>query len=708
MDRLFHEGGNFFGTTLAGLTPDGEDITTITTTLTADEATSRPTDADGALEAVNTSASIASSSKQSLDPGEFRILKFSTVEVTSELRCVTSREELARAPAYVALSYSWGTVDVSHSIQVDDRTVNVSKTLFEALTSLRSQAIFEACDGNLWIDALSINQQDVAEKTQQVQMMAKIYQSATIVVGWLGQMTTSDRRGFETIRSVTETLRLGEVYDGLGNHVMNAPALASTFTLAEREGIPYVGHPAWESVAPIYEKSWWSRVWIIQELLHAQHFMFLCGETVIEDYILHFAANLARVPFLSQAMHEARGSGLGRFAASSLALWREEWIKGLRSNMLACLIRTVAAKSTDPRDKIFALVSLCNDIQPDFINYDYGLKEVLIGLAGVQLRKRAPNMDGLSIPQSFGRIEGVPSWVPCWAGATPTGVVDLAMTRFSALKHGTELPPCSDVFLQAVENTFILGIHTQKMDEIAVVLDTHVEGDVPSTKNIARDICSDDYYAWLCAFYRHQCRQHQLEWDLAELTEGLGTYPTGKPIEEVYWRSKIFDDQRARSSQIIAKHCALSREEMQETFPRVISLATEIREGEALGVHSSQHSFQQMQLCMSYEDLVRDIQFKRMADSDEYTERSPGGFRKYAVTVKGYVAWIPPNAEIGDELHMVDGARVPYILRRLYDKGEPEDYNVELVGDAYVHGLMSGNDIYSSDLLEAKQLVHIF
>ena len=61
------------------------------------------------------------------------------------------------------------------------------------------------------------------------------------------------------------------------------------------------------------------------------------------------------------------------------------------------------------------------------------------------------------------------------------------------------------------------------------------------------------------------------------------------------------------------------------------------------------------------------------------------GHRKFAVTQSGYMGWMPEIAREGDELWILEGGNVPYILRRV---GREEDY--ELVGEAYVQGLMMG------------------
>jgi hypothetical protein len=45
--------------------------------------------------------------------------------------------------------------------------------------------------GEMWIDQISIDQQDVEEKNHQVSMMADIYEHAETVIAWLGEEDVS-------------------------------------------------------------------------------------------------------------------------------------------------------------------------------------------------------------------------------------------------------------------------------------------------------------------------------------------------------------------------------------------------------------------------------------------------------------------------------------------------------------------------------------
>lgn len=85
--------------------------------------------------------------------------------------------EFARAE-YEALSWCWGTGEATGSINIRKAGRKISKLvspdLVKALRALRHPYQ----DRYLWVDAVCINQDDLAEKNIQVQMMSMIYGQA--------------------------------------------------------------------------------------------------------------------------------------------------------------------------------------------------------------------------------------------------------------------------------------------------------------------------------------------------------------------------------------------------------------------------------------------------------------------------------------------------------------------------------------------------
>ncbi len=84
-------------------------------------------------------------------------------------------------PNYEAISYCWGDKNDTMPVHIDGRTVWVTKSLQSGLTHLR----YRDRSRWLWADAVCINQGDIPERSQQVNMMRKIYERARSVLIWL-------------------------------------------------------------------------------------------------------------------------------------------------------------------------------------------------------------------------------------------------------------------------------------------------------------------------------------------------------------------------------------------------------------------------------------------------------------------------------------------------------------------------------------------
>ncbi|KAK3386899.1 heterokaryon incompatibility protein-domain-containing protein [Podospora didyma] len=85
---------------------------------------------------------------------------------------------------YAAMSYCWGPVPTTTNMTVDDRRVRVPESAVSALRKVTREQTGEL----IWIDAICINQEDVAEKGRQVGMMKDIYTHASEVRIWLGEL----------------------------------------------------------------------------------------------------------------------------------------------------------------------------------------------------------------------------------------------------------------------------------------------------------------------------------------------------------------------------------------------------------------------------------------------------------------------------------------------------------------------------------------
>ncbi|KAF2267480.1 hypothetical protein CC78DRAFT_416448, partial [Lojkania enalia] len=77
---------------------------------------------------------------------------------------------------------------------------------------------------------------------------------------------------------------------------------------------------------------------------------------------------------------------------------------------------------------------------------------------------------------------------------------------------------------------------------------------------------------------------------------------------------------------------------------------------------------------------------QRLHEHGTFMEESCGVMlqRRFCVTEGGLIGAVPVSAALGDELFVLKGANVPFVLRR----GVEGRY--KLVGECYVHGIMRG------------------
>ena len=111
-----------------------------------------------------------------------RVLKLAHGKDRSTLRGEILHIDLDDDPEYAALSYVWGTETDPVRIECNGCQIEVTQNLAEALWHIRDESI----SIYLWVDALCINQHDLAEKSHQVTLMKDIYASANAVLVWLG------------------------------------------------------------------------------------------------------------------------------------------------------------------------------------------------------------------------------------------------------------------------------------------------------------------------------------------------------------------------------------------------------------------------------------------------------------------------------------------------------------------------------------------
>jgi Heterokaryon incompatibility protein (HET) len=201
-----------------------------------------------------------------------------------EIRCSLNVADLRDNPRFNALSYTWADPRPSllqsftphhpqnrHPILCDGRVIYVTTNLYHGLRRLcdvgRHQNNTSGIDDvavqtRIWIDAVCINQEDLAERSAQVAVMDDIYKAAGCVFAWLG---TQDRYTETAIRRIKELAQVPrEQY----------PQYRSYEALSQISRIPTED---WEAVVAFLSRAWFKRAWVVQEVVLAQRLLLLCG-----------------------------------------------------------------------------------------------------------------------------------------------------------------------------------------------------------------------------------------------------------------------------------------------------------------------------------------------------------------------------------------------------------------------------------------------
>lgn len=154
---------------------------------------------------------------------------------------------------YTALSYSWEGQTPTESIYIRDSgprghlTLNVTKNLKAALSQLRDVSE----DQTFWADAVCMNQDDRAEKSQQLPLMPRIYGQADRVCVWLGEQDPEGSQKIDTAMAfgLIKKIIKWEDYD----------------TVVEKQ----TTCEEWDSFHAMMNRNWFSRRWIVQEIVLA-------------------------------------------------------------------------------------------------------------------------------------------------------------------------------------------------------------------------------------------------------------------------------------------------------------------------------------------------------------------------------------------------------------------------------------------------------
>ena len=156
--------------------------------------------------------------------------------------------DLQHNPVYETISYTWGNPEDEEDISINNVVTKIRPNLSAFLRRLRVSC--PSTGRLLWVDGLCINQMDLSEKSNQVARMDKTFSKAKIVLSWVGEHAD-------------------------GSETLFKPYSRGSFSVLKPSRRAQLHR--WATWLPFLDRPYWTRTWIVQELILAQRIVLYCG-----------------------------------------------------------------------------------------------------------------------------------------------------------------------------------------------------------------------------------------------------------------------------------------------------------------------------------------------------------------------------------------------------------------------------------------------
>ncbi|OAL05362.1 HET-domain-containing protein, partial [Phaeosphaeriaceae sp. SRC1lsM3a] len=394
---------------------------------------------------------------------EIRLIRLLPGAWKDDIHCELVYDRLASVRPYQALSYVWGSSKRAKTISLDGQSFAVTVNLESTLRHLRSRTQ----DTLLWIDALCINQANDSERTHQVNLMGNIYRSSQGVLVYLGdgigrhmshiqrvlqpdafQASDSLKDG-ESDRRMQETVDIFSFVRTLSwvNHLADIPWLASnTDNPGTDKALMYI----FESLRRLMHAPftpWWGRIWVVQEVILPPQVTVICGTVSapwsifaraaskglhhlhhccakdlqhlprdVLNVLQDFGERVTDIDHLRKTCLEELGHTKRSYPDSDIPELDPRHLSTEQRSLTALLRRFRGRKASDPRDKVYALLSLVEPsphrppLMPD---YSLSSAEVYT-LAALESIYSSASLTVLSVDNTRKYRQDLPSWVPDW------------------------------------------------------------------------------------------------------------------------------------------------------------------------------------------------------------------------------------------------------------------------------------------------------
>jgi hypothetical protein len=268
--------------------------------------------------------------------------------VSLRLKLSLETFDLHDAPPYAALSYTWGPENPTYDLVIEGRDFRVRENLFFFFKELPQHDANTSWDNWLrhtryiWIDQICINQADVRERNHQVGLMSRIYKDCEIVVVWLGDPTPAFRKA-------------ARKFYGRPSKFQGQRQL-----------------PAFGPLSVLLRDNYFTRLWIVQEVLLAERVTVMCHGGVSVYW-----PDLYKVALQDPWRFKRAGIPLELFSmleCSSITHYKSlKW----------CIDRFSGQECREPRDKVYGLLGIVKKHQQIKVDYEKPIQKVFLDVIRV-------------------------------------------------------------------------------------------------------------------------------------------------------------------------------------------------------------------------------------------------------------------------------------------------------------------------------------
>ena len=578
-----------------------------------------------------------------------RLLTLPPGEKQGEISCQIAVHRLSQSPQYEAVSYCWGEPADKTSIRWDgeEKLLRIPSNLDAFLRCMRAKGPKRT----LWADAVCIDQTNKEEKSRQVRLMRDIYRRATRTFIWLGVEGENSTVGLELATRLYEASQSGVTKD---------VSKRSWWPTAKHDRLTAVPSKAWKAFFDLLNRPWFTRAWVVQEVVVSSNLWVVCG-----DKLIHWSVLVGAILYLIQSqawIFEYYGMpNLNSFLL--LQLSQQEYSQGLQTMHYEVLLRHREARASDARDHIFAFYSLsCRvSLQAYGIEPDYKVsKEQIYRKLAIETLEKASDLDFLSIPR-LTETSGLPSWVPDWDCSRPVSfsLLQLEIRHATTVNHGVPAAASKQSTYSPVidKANDCLELSGYDVDVITSISQQWIIQNPTGNLSIREQAM---------ILQANQVLVH--DWENVLGAWSGAQYPTGEKMSEVLWQT------------LVAGVFLKPKEEMRNAFDQFEKRQWYLRLLPKLRIEGFVWVYI---LFVLVEQLLRllgipnpEIPFRALV--------SAMISRKAVRTEKGFVGMVAGIAQAGDRVALFRGGKLPFIIRPNGASGW------EIIGDCYIHGIMHG------------------